>query len=149
MFLLRLLGNMESVKEKFLRYIAYDTRSDESSATRPSTPKQSVLLNLLAEELKALGLTDVALENGNVTATFPSNIDDPDGHIPAIGFFAHVDTSPEMSGEGVNPRVTENYDGGDIVLNEEKNIVLRVDDFPELKDYAGQTIVTVTMVCPA
>ena len=142
MFLLRFLGNMESVKEKFLRYIAYDTRSDESSTTRPSTPKQSVLLNLLAEELKVLGLADVAFENGNVTATFPSNIDDPDGRIPAIGFFAHVDTSPEMSGEGVNPRVTENYDGGDIVLNEEKNIVLRIDDFPELKDYVGQTIIT-------
>ncbi|MDR2467091.1 MAG: peptidase T [Prevotellaceae bacterium] len=134
---------MESVREKFLRYVTYDTRSDESSATRPSTPKQTVLLNQLAGELKALGLADVSLDNGNVTATFPSNIDSCGGRrIPVVGFLAHVDTSPEMSGEGVNPRITENYGGGDIVLNEAQNIVLRADDFPELGNYVGQTIIT-------
>jgi tripeptide aminopeptidase len=101
------------------------------------------LLNLLAGELKVLGLADVALDNGNVTATFPSNIDSCGSrHIPVIGFFAHVDTSPEMSGEGVNPRITENYGGGDILLNEAQNIVLSPDDFPELRNYIGQTIIT-------
>jgi tripeptide aminopeptidase len=132
--------NMESITDKFLRYVSYDTQSSEDSLSRPSTEKQLVLLNLLVEELQALGISDAGIdEYGYVTATVPSNID---RDIPATGFLAHADTSPDMSGANVKPQIISNYDGGDIVINREMNVHLRVADFPELKDYTGQTLIT-------
>jgi tripeptide aminopeptidase len=131
---------MESVTDKFLRYVSYDTQSDGDSATYPSTKKQLILLNLLVDELRALGISDAAVnEYGIVMATVPSNIDLP---IPVTGFLAHVDTSPDMSGANVRPQIVSDYDGGDIILNREKNVCLRVADFPEMKAYKGQTLIT-------
>lgn len=132
--------SMESVLDKFLRYVSYDTQSDDSSSTQPSTAKQFELLNLLVKELQALGVKDASVDQyGYVMATIPSNVD---GEVPAIGFIAHVDTSPDMSGANVRPQLVKNYDGGDLVLNKEKDVVMRVTDFPELKAYKGQTIIT-------
>jgi tripeptide aminopeptidase len=132
--------NMESVTDKFLRYISYDTRSDEESSSQPSTGKQLILLNLLVGELKALGVSDAAIdEYGYVMATVPSNVD---REVPVTGFLAHVDTSPEMPGANVKPQIITGYDGGDIVLNREKNVCLSVADFPEIKAYKGQTLIT-------
>ncbi len=131
---------MSNVVERFLRYVKIDTESDFDSETCPSTLKQLDLARLLNEELEELNLQDVSLdENGYVMATLPGNtVRD----IPVIGWIAHMDTSPDMSGKGVNPQWVENYDGGDIVLNSEKNIVLSPLDFPELKQYIGQPIIT-------
>jgi tripeptide aminopeptidase len=132
--------NMESVTDKFLRYVSYDTQSDEESASYPSTKKQLILLNQLADELKALGVSDATIdEYGYVMATVPSNID---CQIPVTGFLAHVDTSPDMSGANVKPQIVSNYNGGDIILNIERNVSLRVADFPEMKAYKGQTLIT-------
>jgi tripeptide aminopeptidase len=131
---------IESVTDKFLRYVSYDTQSDETSVSQPSTAKQLILLNLLVDELKALGVSDAGIdEYGYVMATVPSNID---RETPTVGFLAHVDTSPEISGADVNPMIIKDYDGGDIVLNEEKNVYLNVADFPEMKAYKGQTLIT-------
>jgi tripeptide aminopeptidase len=131
---------MESVTDKFLRYVSYDTQSDDESASQPSTGKQLILLNLLVEELRALGISDADIdEYGYVMATVPSNVDK---EMPVIGFLAHVDTSPEISGANIKPQIIHDYDGDDIVLNKEKNVCLSVDDFPEIKDYKGQTIIT-------
>jgi tripeptide aminopeptidase len=134
------MNNMESVTDKFLRYVLYDTQSDDESASQPSTKKQLVLLNLLVDELKALGVSDATIdEYGYVMATVPSNIDKK---LPVTGFLAHVDTSPDMSGANVKPQIVSNYGGGDIILNREKNVRLRVADFPEMKAYKGQTLIT-------
>jgi len=131
---------MEKVTDKFLRYVKIDTKSDDNSNTFPSTKKQFDLANLLVKELQEIGLTDASVdEKGYVMATLPSNIDKD---IPTIGFIAHMDTSPDMSGENVKPKLVENYYGNDIVLNEEKNIVLSPNDFPDLKDYIGKTLIT-------
>ena len=131
---------METVLDKFLRYISYDTASDYTGYSQPSTSKQLVLSGLLVDELKKIGTEDAKLDEfGYVTATIPSNIDKK---IPVIGFLSHVDTSPDMSGAGVNPKIVNDYDGEDIVLNEEQNIVLSVSDFPEMKAYKGQTLIT-------
>ncbi len=131
---------MKNVIERFLRYVKIDTESDFDSETCPSTRKQLDLARLLTNELEALGLQDVSLdENGHVMATLPANTA---RDIPVIGWIAHMDTSPDMSGKGVNPQWVENYDGGDIILNPEKNIVLSPMDFPELKQYKGQPIIT-------
>lgn len=129
----------ENIKTRFLRYVSIDTQSDENSETCPSTEKQLVLLRMLHDELKQLGLSDVSMdENGYVMATLPAN----NGKTgPAIGFIAHVDTSPDMPGKDVKPRLVENYDGTDIVLNPELNIVLSPSDFPEMKSYTGQTLI--------
>ncbi|MBP1743771.1 MAG: peptidase [Firmicutes bacterium] len=128
------------VVEKFLKYVSFDTRSEEESTTVPSTSGQLVFAKELVEEMKSIGLTDVTMdENGYIMATLPSNIDRP---VPTIGFIAHMDTSMEMSGANVKPRFVENYDGGDIVLNEELKITLSPNDFPELKNYIGQTLIT-------
>ena len=109
---------MTSVSERFLKYCRIDTQSDESSTSYPSTKKQFDLARLLVEELLALGLMDAHVdENCNVMATLPAN---QDHKAPVIGFIAHVDTSPDLSGTGVNPQVWENYDGGEIVLNEKR-----------------------------
>ncbi len=131
---------MKNVIERFLRYVKIDTESDFDSETCPSTSKQMNLARLLKEELQELGLQDVSLdENGYVMATLPGNTS---RDVPVIGWIAHMDTSPDMSGKGVNPQWVENYDGGDIVLNAEKNIVLSPMDFPELNQYKRQPIIT-------
>lgn len=131
---------MTSISERFLKYCRIDTQSDESSTTYPSTEKQFDLARLLAEELLALGLKDAHVdENCYVMATLPAN----QVHTkPVIGFIAHMDTSPDLSGTDVNPQVWKNYDGGEIVLNKEKNIILSPKVFPELSRYAGQTLIT-------
>ncbi|PRR82051.1 peptidase T [Clostridium luticellarii] len=131
---------MESVVDKFLRYVKFDTSSDEESNTVPSTLKQLKLAGQLSKELSNLKLKNVSLDkNGYVTAVLPANTEKA---VPAVGFIAHMDTSPETSGKNVNPRIIEDYDGGDIVLNEQKNIVLSVKDFPEITNYRGKTLIT-------
>jgi len=129
----------ENIKTRFLRYVSLDTQSDDNSETCPSTKKQLVMLQMLHDELKAFGLTDVSMDgNGYVMATLPAN----NGKTgPVIGFVAHVDTSPDMPGENVHPRLVENYDGGDILLNKELKLVLSPNDFPEMRQYAGQTLI--------
>ena len=130
---------MENILDRFLRYVAYDTQSNPDSPTQPSTQKQLVLLEALAEELRQLGLTDAAMdEYGYVMATIPSNIDKK---VPTVGFIAHVDTAPDMSGANIKPQIIKNYDGGDILLNKETGFKLSVADFPELPMYKGQTII--------
>lgn len=131
---------MSRLIEKFLKYVKFDTMSDEESTTVPSTSKQLILAEELARELKEMGLQDVSVDkNGYVMATLPANIDKK---VTVIGFIAHMDTSSELSGEHVNPKIIKSYDGSDIVLNEEQNIVLRISESPELKDYIGQDIIT-------
>jgi len=125
--------------ERFLKYILFDTRSDENTGVTPSTPQQMEFAKYLAEELRQIGLQNVELdENGYLYAVLPSNTDK---NVPTIGFIAHLDTSPDMSGKDVQPRIVENYDGGDIVLNAEENIVLSPRQFPELQLYVNQPIV--------
>jgi tripeptide aminopeptidase len=132
---------MSDVLERFLRYVRYDTQSDERSTTYPSTEKQLVLLHALADELRELGLTDASVdEHGYVMATIPSTT--TNDRVPAIGFIAHVDTSPEMSGAGVVPIVHRAYDGGDIVLPDHPEAVLRAAEIPELGPQVGNDIVT-------
>jgi len=123
---------------RFLRYVKIDTQSDDTVTDRfPSTEKQLELSNLLANELKELGLKDVSIdENGYVMATVPANTDKK---VPVIGFIAHVDTSPDMPGKDVKPRFVENYDGGDIQLNPDVSIA--IEDFPEITAYVGQTLI--------
>lgn len=131
---------METVLDKFLRYVAVDTQSDYDSASQPSTVKQLNLSKLLVTELQQMGIVDASLdEYGYVMATIPANTDKK---TPVIGFISHVDTSPDMSGAGVKPQLIKNYDGGDVILNKEKNIALAVKDFPELTLYKGQTLIT-------
>ncbi|MCK9305765.1 MAG: peptidase T [Bacteroidales bacterium] len=133
---------MESVLDKFLRYIAIDTASDPESDSQPSTPKQLELSKLLVKELKEMGVANAALdEYGYVMASVPSNL--PAGKsVPALGFIAHVDTAPDSPGANVKPQFVYNYDGGDIVINKERNMILTVKEFPELAGYKGQTIIT-------
>jgi tripeptide aminopeptidase len=130
-----------SALRRFLKYVTYDTRSDEQSSTFPSTPGQLVLLRELVEELRALGLDDVVMDDyGYVMATVaPTRGRD---QAPVIGFIAHVDTSPEMPGRGVRPLVHERYDGGDIVLPDDPSVVLRASENPALAAHIGNTIVT-------
>lgn len=126
--------------ERFLKYVKIDTQSDEDSETIPSTDKQLNLARLLAEEAKELGLQDISLDkNGYLMATLPSN---GPVEVPTIGFIAHMDTSPDMSGENVNPRIIRNYDGNDILLSESQKVILSTAEFPELLDYKGQDLVT-------
>ena len=126
------------LKERFLKYVAIDTQSSEESETFPSTEKQWTLLNLLVEEMKALGLTEVSIDKyGYAMGTIPASEGCEDA--PVIGFLAHVDTSPDMSGENVRPRIIDNYDGSDIVLN--NALTMRVADFPELKNFVGHTLI--------
>jgi len=132
---------MSDVLERFLRYVQYDTQSDERSTTYPSTDKQLVLLRDLTAELRGMGVADAEMDqHGYVTATIPATIDKPG--IPVIGFIAHVDTSPEMSGAGVKPIVHLAYDGRDLVLPDAPDAVLRTTDIPDLADHIGHDIVT-------
>ena len=132
---------MTTVLDRFLRYVAYDTQSDEQSTTYPSTATQLVLLRDLALELKELGLADAAVDEfGYVMATIPATTTKPD--VPTIGFIAHVDTSPEMPGAGVKPIVHRAYDGRDLILPDDPSAVLRLADNPALADQIGHDIVT-------
>ncbi len=131
---------MEKILDKFLRYISFDTTSDPSSKTQPSTAKQLVLQEVLVAELRRMGITDVHLdEHGYVMASIPSNTDKK---VPAIGFIAHVDTAPDASGKDIRPQIIPNYDGSPILLNKEKDLYLDPAEFPELLSYKGQTIIT-------
>ena len=128
-----------TVIERFLKYVTFDTQSDESTGVTPSTPKQMVFAQYLKTELEELGLKDISLdENGYLFATLPSNVDH---EVPVVGFIAHMDTSPDMSGEDVKPRIVEKYDGKDIPLCAEENIILSPANFPELLDHVGEDLI--------
>lgn len=131
---------MEKLKERFIRYAKINTRSDESSHTIPSTPEQIEFGKMLAKELEELGLSEVEhnLENGFVTATLPSNLD---YEVDTIGFIAHMDTA-DFNSVNIQPQLVSNYDGKDIVLNKDQDIVMKVSDFPNLKNYVGHTLIT-------
>jgi len=130
----------EKVLERFLRYIKIDTQSNENSETTPSTEKQFALANILKQELEGLGLQNISLdEKCYLMATLPSNISEK---VPTIGFIAHMDTSPDMPGSVEKPNFVYDYNGDDIVINKEKNLVLTTTEFPELKDYIGKTLIT-------
>ncbi len=133
---------MESVKDKFLRYISIDTVSDPDSDSQPSSERQFDLLKMLVKELKDMGIDNAGVdEYGYVMATIPSNM--PAGaNVPPLGFIAHVDTAPDASGANIKPQFFPNYDGSDIVVNKEKNIILTTEEFPELLNYKGNTIIT-------
>ena len=114
--------------DRFLKYVSFDTQSDESTGLTPSTPKQMIFAEYLKKELESLGLEDITLdEHGYLFATLPANIDK---EVPTIGFIAHMDTSPDMTGKDVTPRIVEKYDGSDIVLCAEENVVLSPSQFP-------------------
>ncbi|MBX4260698.1 peptidase T [Clostridium estertheticum] len=131
---------MSKVVENFIKYISYDTKSDEESITVPSTIGQMVLAKELVSQLKAMGLKEAIVDdNGYVMATIESNVEKI---VPTIGFISHMDTAPDISGKDVKPKFVYNYDGEDIILNKENNIVLSPKDFPELKNYLGKTIIT-------
>ena len=128
-----------TLKERFLRYVKFNTRSDETSETIPSTPSQMEFAKMLKKELEELGLSNVFINKACfVNATLPSNIDKK---VPTVGFIAHMDTA-DFNAEGINPQIINNYDGKDIVLNKEKNIVLKVEEFPNLKNYVSKTLIT-------
>ena len=127
-----------TLTERFLKYVSFCTTSDEETNMTPSTPGQMEFAKYLAEELKQIGMTEVTLdENGYVMATLPANTEGK----PTIGFIAHMDTAPDASGKNVKARIVDNYDGQDIVLNAEKNIVFEVEKYPEILDYKGQDII--------
>lgn len=129
----------DTLKERFLRYVKFETRSDETSDTIPSTPSQMEFAKMLKKELEDLGLENVFINKACfVNATLPSNIDKK---VKTIGFIAHMDTA-DFNAVGISPKIIENYDGKDIVLNKEKNIVMKVDEFPNLKNYIGKTLIT-------
>ena len=126
------------LKERFLKYVSYDTQSSEESTTFPSTEKQKVLLEALRDEMQVLGMTEVTMDQyGYVMGTVPASKGYENA--PVIGFIAHVDTSPDMSGKDVKPRVVEEYDGGDLVLN--GHLTMRVEEFPELAFFKGHTLI--------
>ncbi len=131
---------MQNIIDRFISYVIIDTESDPNSETTPSTKKQWVLAEKLVEELKAIGMTEVTIdENAYIMATLPSNV----AHkVPTIGFISHFDTTPDFTGANIKPQIIPNYDGGDIVLNEAQNIVLSPKYFKDLLQYKGQTIIT-------
>jgi len=126
--------------ERFTSYVKVDTQSDESSETCPSTEGQWILLRMLVEELKSIGMEEVTIDDdGYVMATLPSNTEKD---TPTIGFLAHVDTATDFTGKNVNPQIVENYDGGEIVLNEALKVIMSPKDFPSLPEYKGHTLIT-------
>ena len=128
-----------TVVDRFLRFVSFDTQSDDLTNMTPSTPGQMVFAKYLKGELEAMGLEEITLDdNGYLMATLPSNIDK---EVPTVGFIAHLDTAPDMSGKHVNPRIVKNYDGKDIVLNEKEHILLSPSEFPELMNYLGQDLI--------
>lgn len=131
---------METVNDKFLRYVSFETTSCEDSTTHPSNPLELELSKQLVKEMKAIGIADASLdENGYVMGTIPSNID---RDVPVLGFIAHVDTSPDASGKDVKPQIIPDYDGSDIPLRGVPGLALKVSEFPELLDYKGKTLIT-------
>ena len=134
------MTNKQHIIDRFFSYVKIDTQSDPKSSTTPSTQKQWDLANKLVEELKQIGLDEVTIdENAYVMATLAANV----AHkVPVIGFVSHFDTTPDFSGTNVNPQIIENYDGKDIILNKEKNVVLSPEYFEDLEQYKGQTIIT-------
>ena len=125
--------------ERFLKYVSFDTQSSEETGVTPSTPGQMVFARYLKDELESLGLQEVTLDdNGYLFATLPANTDE---EVPVVGFIAHIDTSPDMSGKGVSPRIVRNYDGGDITLCADENIVLSPAQFPELLAHVGEDLI--------
>lgn len=129
-----------TVVDRFLDYVKFDTQSDELTNLTPSTPGQMIFAQHLEQILQSMGLKDISLdENGYLMATLTGN--SPKKDLPVVGFIAHLDTSPDMSGRHVNPRIVKNYDGGDITLNAENNIVLSPAEFPELNHYKGQDLI--------
>ena len=128
-----------NIVERFLDYVQVDTQSDELTNLTPSTPGQMIFAQYLEKQLRAMGLEDISLDdNGYLMATLPANIDKD---VPVVGFIAHLDTSPDMSGRHVNPRSVKDYDGKPIVLNEKEGVVLSPDEFPELLHYVGQDLI--------
>ena len=131
---------METVTDKFLRYVSFETTSDENSTTHPSSLKELDLSRQLVQEMLAMGIADASLdENGYVMGTIPSNMD---REVPVLGFIAHVDTSPDASGKDIKPQFIRDYDGSDIPLKGVPGLALRVKEFPEMLDYKGQTLIT-------
>ena len=128
-----------TVTDRFLSYVAFDTQSDELTNMTPSTPGQMVFARFLKEQLEKMGLEEISLDdNGYLMATLPSNC----GYdAPVVGFIAHLDTAPDMSGKHVKPRIVKNYDGKSILLNEKENIVLSPEEFPEMLNYIGQDLI--------
>src|SRR5690554_1457092 len=134
------MENKQHIIDRFISYVTVDTESDPNSDTTPSTKKQWDLANQLVEELKQIGMEEVTIdENAYIMATLPSNVD---FEVPTIGFVSHFDTSPDFSGANVKPQIVENYDGGDIILNKEENIILSPNYFDDLLQYKGQTLIT-------
>jgi tripeptide aminopeptidase len=130
----------QNILERFLRYVKVDTMSEFGVDKIPSTDKQWVLANQIVEELRRIGLSDVTIDDHcYIMATLPSNCDK---QVPVIGFVAHIDTSPDFKADKVNPKIWEHYNGGELLLNEEQNIVLRPIEFPELADVKGHTLIT-------
>ena len=128
-----------TIVERFLKYVSFDTQSSEDTGVTPSTDKQMVFARYLKSELEAMGLEEISLdEHGYLFATLPANTDKP---LPTVGFIAHMDTSPDMSGQNVRPRIVEKYDGQDIVLCADQNIVLSTARFPELLDHQGEDLI--------
>ncbi|MDR1714426.1 MAG: peptidase T [Prevotella sp.] len=128
-----------TVTDRFIKYAKFDTESDTETGITPSTPGQMVLAREIEKELREMGLEDITLDdNAYLMATLPANTDKK---IPAIGFIAHLDTSPDLTGKDVNPRIVKNYDGNDILLNKDTNVVLSPADFPEMLDYKGQDLI--------
>lgn len=131
---------MQHIIDRFISYVIIDTESDSNSETTPSTKKQWDLANKLVEELKSIGMQEVTIDKkAYIMATLPSNVDH---EVPTIGFISHFDTSPDFSGANVKPQIIQNYDGGDIVLNAEQNIILSPKYFKDLLQYKGQTLIT-------
>lgn len=128
-----------NITERFLKYVSFHTTSNDNTNLTPSTPGQLNFATYLVEELTTIGLTDITLDNnGYVMATLPANTDK---EIPTIGFISHLDTSPDMSGKNIKPRIVKDYDGNDILLNEEQVIVLETSKYPEIVQYKGQDII--------
>lgn len=130
---------MEQLIDRFLRYVSVDTQSNPESESQPSAAKELDLLKMLKDELEAMGVEAELDEYGYVMATIPSNCGKD---VPAVGFIAHVDTAPDASGKDIKPQIIKNYDGGDIALKGVEGLYLKVEDFPEMKDYEGQTLIT-------
>ena len=126
---------MEKILDRFLRYVAVDTQSNEESESQPSTAKQLNLLRMLCEELNAMGVEATLDEFGYVMGSIPSNVE---AKVPAIGFIAHVDTAPDASGADIKPQIVENYDGGEIALAGVPGLALKPSEFPEMLHYVGQ-----------
>lgn len=128
-----------SVTERFLKYVSFDTQSDETSGVTPSTEKQRVFAKYLKQELENVGLEDIYLdEKAYLYATLPANTDEK---LPVVGFISHLDTSPDLTGKNVSPRLVAAYDGGDIVLDEENKVILSPRQFPELNDHKGEDLI--------